>query len=220
MGIRVLIRGLAASVIGVAMIALHPTVAGADPNTDVVGKTYGEAKGILGKAGKSTVVSTVLGDRAQQDQCFVMSTTQMTPLDSSGNATAQNQVQVNLNCYAAQSDKKTPGNSKGNNSEQAVATRATQDEATKKWKASSEGQAWCAKFEGEHPEWAPIPDCPHTEEEAAALKVIATKLWKATPEGQAWCAKTEGQHPEWAPLPDCHPDGTDPAAAAAQPVAS
>lgn len=132
---------------------------------DVIGKTYGEAKGILGQAGLSPVVATVVGDRAEQDQCFVVSTTAMTPLDSSGDPAAYNQIQVNLNCYVGQSDRRTPGYSKANNSPEAVATRATQEATTKKWKASEQGQKWCAEFEAEHPEWAPVQDCHPGEED-------------------------------------------------------
>jgi hypothetical protein len=167
---------------------------------DVVGKTYGEAKGILGQAGMSTVVVTVLGDRVEQDQCYVTSTTQMTPLDSSGDPAAYNQVQVNLNCYVGQSDKKTPGYSKGNNSPEAVATRATSAAAREKWLASDQGQKWCVDSEAAHPDWAPIEGC-HSPEEAEAMQ---QKKWKASPEGQAWCAQAEAEHPEWAPIADCH----------------
>lgn len=136
--------------------------AGADP--DVIGKTYGEAKGLFGQAGMTPVVATVVGDRVEQDQCYVVSMTKRTPLNSSGDAAAYNQVQVNLNCYVGQSDTRTPGFSKGNVSPEAVAARATHEESTRVWKASDQGQKWCASFEAEHPEWAPIPDC-HPEDE-------------------------------------------------------
>jgi hypothetical protein len=110
-------------------------------------------------------------------------------------------VQVNLNCYVGQSGASTPGYSKGNLAPEAVAVRDTQDAATKKWKATPEGQKWCAEFEGEHPEWAPISDCHSKKEEAAMIQ----KKWLATPDGQEWCATTESEHPDWAPIPDCHP---------------
>lgn len=182
--------GLSASVgLGVAVAA-----------PDVIGKTYGEAKGILGQAGMSTLIATVVGDRAQQDECFVVSITQKTPLDSSGDPAAYNQVQVNLNCYVGQSDSKTPGYSKGNNSPEAVATRATSAEARKKWLASAQGQKWCVESEAANPEWAPIEGC-HSAEEFEALQ---QKKWKASPEGQAWCAKAESENPDWAPIQDCN----------------
>lgn len=196
-----------ASVAGICAAAcaistgLGVAVASAAPAPDVIGKTYGAAKGILGQAGMSAVVATVLGDRVEQDECYVTSMTTMTPLDSSGAPAAYNQVQVNLNCYVGQSDKKTPGFSKGNLSPQAVAARATKEEADKEWKASPEGQAWCADFEAQHPEWAPVKNC-HSEEEAKAME--QTK-WLATPAGQDWCAASEAEHPEWAPIAGCHP---------------
>lgn len=191
------IAGLCAAVC-VASIGVAAGSASAAP--DVVGKTYGDAKGILGQQGMSTVVATVIGDRVEQDQCFVVSMTTMTPLDSSGSPAAYNQAQVNLNCYAAQSDKKSPGYSKANNSPEAVATRATSAEARQKWLSSDQGQDWCVESEAEHPDWAPIDGC-HSEEEAEAIRQVK---WKASPEGQAWCAQAEAEHPEWAPIADCN----------------
>jgi hypothetical protein len=170
---------------------------------NVIGKTFGEAKGLLGQAGMTPVVATVLGDRASsQDQCYVVSMTKMTPLDSSGKTAQYNQVQVNLNCYTGQSDTKSPGYSKANLAPDAVAVRDTHDAADKAWKASPEGQKWCAKFEGEHPEYVPVPGC-HSEAEE---KELAQKKWLASPDGQAWCAQSETDHPDWAPIAGCHPE--------------
>lgn len=140
----------------VTLLALNTAVANADP--DVVGKQYGEAKGLLYQANLRPVVSTIVGDRVAQDQCFVVSTSKVTARDSSGVATT-NQVQVNLNCYARPADRTTPGFSKANLSPDAVAVRETGIEATKKWKQSEEGQEWCAETAAEHPEWGPLPDC-------------------------------------------------------------
>jgi hypothetical protein len=177
-------------------------ISGADAAPDVVGKTYGEAKGLLGKAGLAPVVATTVGDRAaSQDQCYVVGMSKITSRDSSGKVPKPNEVQVNLNCYAGQSGSTTPGFSKGNLAPDAVAIRETQDATTKKWKASPQGQKWCATAAVDHPEWVPIPDCQSEEETQAML----TKKWKATPDGQAWCAKSEAEHPEWAPIADCHP---------------
>lgn len=190
-----------------ASLVLGQSVANADATPDVIGKTYGEAKGLLGQAGMTPVVATVLGDRAaSQDECYVVSMNKMTPLDSSGKTAEYNQVQVNLNCYAGQSGT-APGLSKGNLASDAVAIRETHDAATKAWKATPEGQKWCVKYEGQHPEWAPIPDCHSAEEE----KAMARTKWLASPEGQDWCAKSEVEHPEWAPIADCHPAQDAPA---------
>ena len=212
---RIWVRGLVASAACLMLLGFQPAVSSAAP--DVVGKTYGEAKGILGQAGMSTVVRSTLGDRAEPDKCYVVSTTQMTPLDSSGDPAAFKQVQVNLNCYTGESNRRAPGYSKANNSPEAVAVRATNDKVSKEWKATDKGQAWCAESELEHPDWAPIPDC-HSEEEAQA---IVDKKWKASPEGQAWCTKFEGEHPEWAPIPDCHQDAVQASAVdSLQPIAA
>jgi hypothetical protein len=190
---------VAAAVACASLLVLSPGIAAAD-NPDVVGKQYAEAKGLLGKAGMTPVVATVVGDRVAQDQCYVTSTSNVTSRDSSGHPNNKT-VQVNLNCYVGPADSGTPGFSKGNLAPVAVAVRAAHDEATKKWKASPEGQKWCVAAAVDHPDWVPIPDCQSEEETQAML----TKKWRATPEGQVWCAKTETEHPEWAPIADCHP---------------
>ena len=46
-------------------------VAGADALSDVTGKYYGQAKGVLSKAGLSPVVATRVGDLANDDKCVI-----------------------------------------------------------------------------------------------------------------------------------------------------
>jgi len=218
MGSRHFVHGLTVLATGIALLMSSQAISGADQAPDVVGKTFAEAKGLLGKAGMTAVVATVVGDRAaSRDDCFVVSMTSRTPLDAGGKTAAYNQAQVNLNCYGGQADKGTPGYSQGNLGPDAVAVRATRDLATKKWKATPEGQKFCANAEAEHPEWVPIPDCHSKQEEQAIL----TKMWKATPDGQAWCAKNEAEHPESAPIADCNlapPAPATPQAAAPAPA--
>ena len=140
----------------VLSLAWGSGVAAAD--ADVIGKQYGEAKGLLGNEGLTAVVATMVGDRVRQDQCYVVSTSKVTSRDSSGHATT-NEVQVNLSCYDRPADRTTPGFSKGNLNTDAEAIRKSHDEATKTWKQSEDGQKWCAKAAAEHPEWGLIPDC-------------------------------------------------------------
>ena len=156
---RLVVVGITAT----ALMAASQAASWAEP--DVIGKQYAEAKGMLGKSGLTPIVSTVVGDRVPQDECFVVSTSKVTSRDSSGRAT-NNQVQVNLSCYGGSADGRAPGYSKGNNDASAVAVRDERDRLTKAWKASAQGQKWCAEFEAEHPEWAPIPDC-HPDDAAA-----------------------------------------------------
>ncbi len=140
-----------------SLLLLTPGLALAD-TPDVVGKKYGEARELLSAAGMTPVVGTVVGDRVQQDQCYVVSASKRTSRDASGNP-SDNKVQVHLSCYGRPANGVTPGMSKGNNAKDALAIRAAQDEETKKWKQTVVGQEWCAEAEAEHPDWAPIEGC-------------------------------------------------------------
>lgn len=142
-------------------LTLNCGIAAAEPS--VIGKQYGEAKGILSQASLVPVVATVVGDRVPQDQCFVVSTSKVTARDSSGSPTT-NQIQVNLSCYARPADRVTPGFSRANASPDAKAVRTAADEASRKWKQSSDGQAWCAETLAEHPDWT-IDGCDLEAEE-------------------------------------------------------
>ena len=52
------------AVVGVAASLLFLSAGTASADPDVIGKTYGEAKSLLGQAGLNAVVATVVGDRA------------------------------------------------------------------------------------------------------------------------------------------------------------
>jgi hypothetical protein len=123
----------------------------ADP--DLIGKQYGEAKGLLRQSGLRLVVATIFRDRLSQHQCYVVGMSKITSRDSSARTANGNEVLVNLNCYAEHSDNGTPGFSKGTLRLMQSRVPETHDEVDKKWKASPEGQQWCAEIEGEHPEW-------------------------------------------------------------------
>jgi hypothetical protein len=139
-------------------LLVSPGIAAADP--DVVGMRYGEAKGVIFKENMKPVVATVFGDRVPQDQCFVVSTSKVTSRNSSGTAAYNPVLQVNLSCYSkTTADGKSPGFSAGNFGADVEAVRAGDVAATKKWKQSTDGQAWCAKTEKAHPDWGPLEDC-------------------------------------------------------------
>jgi hypothetical protein len=93
---------------------------GASADPDLIGKQYLEAKGLLGQSGLSPVVATIFRDRVSQDHCYVVSK-KITSRDSSVRTANGNEVQVNLNCYAEQSDNGTPSFFKGNLAPDAVA---------------------------------------------------------------------------------------------------
>jgi hypothetical protein len=138
-------------------LVCSPSTAGADP--DVVGMPYGTAKGELWKANLKPVIATVMGDRLAQDQCYVVSASKVTSRDSSGTASNQASVMLNLSCYKASADARTPGFSAGNMGLSAEAVRAQDVAASKAWKQSPGGQKWCVETYTAHPEWEPDPDC-------------------------------------------------------------
>ena len=130
----------------------------ATADDDLVGLRYSEAKSLLAEQGLAAVVGTVTGDRAPHDRCFVVSTSTKTPMDSSGVAGSA-VMQLNLSCYSKPASSKQPGFSAGNNGEDATAVRVTSAQEAKEWKATKEGQKWCAATTKQHPEWGAIPDC-------------------------------------------------------------
>lgn len=108
------IRVLAALSVA-ATVVLMPAgsgiaAAGAAPN--VVGRAYSDASSVLGDAGFTPVLSTVLGDRKSLSDCVVVNQVARTvqpPENSGGSAT--NEVLLSLNCEAPVASATTPGNS-------------------------------------------------------------------------------------------------------------
>jgi hypothetical protein len=136
-------------------------IAAADP--DVVGKQWGEAKGLLYQANLTPVIATVVGDQVEQAYCRVMSTSRITSRDSSGRPTT-NQVQVNLSCYDKPASGKGPGVSAGNLTPSAQAIRQAEIDGARKWKQSPGGQKWCQETYSAHPDWQMDPDCVLSDE--------------------------------------------------------
>lgn len=133
-------------------------VASAD-TPDVVGKTFGDAKGIVWQSQMKPVVVTMMGDRVPQDQCYVVSTTRVSTRDARGQVESPPVLGLNLSCYKSSASGKAPGFSAGNTSPSAEAVRTADAEATRKWKQSPNGQEWCEKTYSAHPEWDIDPDC-------------------------------------------------------------
>lgn len=134
-------------------------VAVAEPGVeDAVGRRYADAKAAFSEANLTPVVATVFGDKLPQDQCWVVSASQVSLLD--GNGLPQGgRVQVNLNCYAKPATALNPGFSAADNSHDAVAVRDTSAKEELQWKQTDQGQRWCAVALEKHPEWAPIEGC-------------------------------------------------------------
>ena len=104
--------GLAISSSAVAAVvgAAGPAQAASSPT--VVGQRYSDAKGALGSAGYSVVVSITVGDQLQRDDCVVTRQQDRTvpPPENTG-ASATKQTLITLNCDAAVASANKPGNS-------------------------------------------------------------------------------------------------------------
>jgi hypothetical protein len=148
--------GAGAAIACASMTLLSAGVAAADPN--VVGKRYSDAKGLLGDAGLTPVVATVVGDQVTRGDCFVVSTSKPTFLNQGGSAKGDT-ILVNLSCYPKQATARNPGFSAGNNAPAAKAVRDTEEAESMAWKQTAEGQKWCAEAVIEHPDWGAIPGC-------------------------------------------------------------
>lgn len=148
----------AAAVCAVAALSTAG-VAVAEPGVDdAVGRRYAEAKAAFSQANLTPVVATVIGDKLPQDQCWVVSVSQVSLLDGNGFLRGD-RVQVNLNCYPKPATALNPGFSAADNSQDAVAVRDTSAKEELHWKQTDQGQRWCAMALDKHPEWAPIEGC-------------------------------------------------------------
>jgi hypothetical protein len=99
-----------AGVFGCAAVALVCGVGTASADDGVVGETYGHAKIALSRAGKTPVVAATVGDRAEWDDCLVMSATPASPINAFGKKNkGRPKVKVSLNCYANFSTSLSPG---------------------------------------------------------------------------------------------------------------
>ena len=97
---------------GVAMAFIGQGVARADdPLSEVTGKYYGQAKGVLSKAGLSPVVATRVGDLTNDDNCVIDRIQPANFTNGTGSA-ASKTVYVYLNCYANVASANQPGYSR------------------------------------------------------------------------------------------------------------
>jgi hypothetical protein len=102
--------GISSSAIAAAVGAAGPAQAASSPT--VVGQKYSDAKGALGSAGYSVLVSITVGDQVQRDDCVVTRQQDRTvpPPENTG-ASATKQTLITLNCDAAVASATKPGNS-------------------------------------------------------------------------------------------------------------
>jgi hypothetical protein len=101
----------AVGVAGVAMAFVGHGVAGADALSDVTGKYYGQAKGVLSKAGLTPIVATRVGDMATDDNCVIDRVQPANFTNGTGGASSKT-VYVYLNCYANVASAVQPGYSR------------------------------------------------------------------------------------------------------------
>jgi hypothetical protein len=96
---------------GIVMAFAGQGVAHADALSDVTGKYYGEAKGVLAKAGLTPIVVTRVGDLTNDDKCVI---DRVQPANFTGGTgtVASKTVYVYLNCYANVASANQPGYSR------------------------------------------------------------------------------------------------------------
>jgi hypothetical protein len=97
--------------VGVAIAFVGQGVAHADALSDVTGKYYGDAKGVLGKAGLTPIVATRVGDLTNDDKCVIDRIQPANFTNGTGGATSKT-VYVYLNCYANVASANQPGYSR------------------------------------------------------------------------------------------------------------
>jgi hypothetical protein len=102
---------IGAGAAGVAMAFVGQSVAHADTLSDVTGKYYGQAKGVLSKAGLNPVVATRVGDLTNDDKC-VIDRVQPANFTNGIGAPTSKTVYVYLNCYANVASANQPGYSR------------------------------------------------------------------------------------------------------------
>ena len=96
---------------GVVMAFAGQGVAHADTLSDVTGKYYGEAKGVLSKAGLTPIVVTRVGDLTNDDKCVIDRIQPANFTGGTGTVTTKT-VSVYLNCYANVASANQPGYSR------------------------------------------------------------------------------------------------------------
>jgi hypothetical protein len=149
---RIITRG---AVIGSALMSIALFGTGIASADDYAGKTYSEASQALSNAGKTGVISTVVGGKLPTDDCLVTSSHPASFVrDEDGDFThASGEVMLALNCNAAFASAKSPGNSVASPEGRA----AKEHDESMTWRRQN--PEWCVQMEKDHPEWAPLEGC-------------------------------------------------------------
>jgi hypothetical protein len=128
-------------------------VASADQN--LVGMTYSEASQAIQQTGSSAQVSARVGDRLTESDCLVTGATRSAAPPRGFDNAGSKIVLVALDCNGDVASATNPGYSAGS----PEGRKLVKDQKAMEWKATADGQAWCAKAEKQHPEWGQIPGC-------------------------------------------------------------
>jgi hypothetical protein len=129
---------------------------------DYAGKTYADASETLSNAGRTGVISTVIGGKLPMDECMVTSS-QPAPFVrdvDGGFERADREVMLSLNCNAAVASATAPGNSAAS-PEARAAIKLTESPT---WRRQH--PEWCAETATKHPESVPyLNGCFESESE-------------------------------------------------------
>ncbi|MUL76161.1 hypothetical protein [Mycolicibacterium sp. CBMA 226] len=124
----------------------------------MVGKTYGEAQGLLSKWKLASEITTTLGTELSRNDCIVVNQ-QLRPASHFGAINSPAKLLLSLDCTAVVASATHPGNSAGSPEGRA----AKQAEILAWWRTNTpEGQAWCTENQSAHPnwDWSLIKGCP------------------------------------------------------------
>jgi hypothetical protein len=144
---------VAVAIVGGTSAMFGTGVASADQ--DLVGMTYSEASAAIQQTGSAAQVSARVGDRLSESDCLVTGATRSAVPPRGFDGAGSKIVLVALDCNGNVASATNPGYSAGS----PEGRKLIQEQHVNEWKASDEGQAWCAKAEKQHPEWGQIPGC-------------------------------------------------------------
>lgn len=129
-----------AAAVGAATTVFGAGMANADP--DLSDKTWSEASSTLKSQGMTGKVSAQVGDRLQQGDCIVIGQSK-SAAPPHGFPNTSRIVLVSLDCNGALATPGHPGYSAASPKGRAATEAAAEDQKSREWIATSDGQNYC-----------------------------------------------------------------------------
>ena len=133
---------------------------------DVNGMTWSEASAKLDSWGMKAQVSTRVGDRLDEGECIVTSST-MSAKAARGFTEdgPSNTVLVSLDCNGSVASATKPGYSAASPEGRKALEKALEAVQAREYYKTEEGQAYCRKYEKTYPDRPPLKGCNLEEDE-------------------------------------------------------